>query len=129
MKWPDHFPENCPPDDAAPSEVIVFMLVSSPVSPTDFQSLRQRMLDKKFPTPELECQACGLSVFEEISHVERVRRRVRRLRDRVIGQCRLTPDMGVLKPTRSQFGNSHRTWWIPQGLQPWEFFSVLESEA
>jgi hypothetical protein len=128
MKWPDHFPENCPPEDAETSDATVYMLVSSPISSTDFQTLIERMPNKKFPTPELHCQSCGLSVFEDIRHVERVRRRVRRLRNRVIGQGKLTPETGVIKPTHSQFGNSHRTWWIPVGVKPWEFFSLLENE-
>jgi hypothetical protein len=130
MKWPEHFPENCPPDDAEdPLAVNVYMLVSTPIAPIDFQTLSERMPDKIFSTLELYCQAHGLSVFINVNHIQQVQHRVRRLRERKIGQCTLTADMGVIKPTHSQFGHSHRTWWIPEGISPWEHFHVWEGKV
>lgn len=132
MIWPETLPENCPPDDARQRTVHVYLLVSIPIAPDDFLSLRQRYPEHSFPNSEIECQANGISVFENINHLQRVQRRVRRLRNRVIGVCRITPDMGVLKPTHSQFGNSHRTWWFPIGIKPSdhvEFFDKREDRV
>lgn len=102
------------------------MLVHSPINPEDFLSFRERHPNKRFLDAELECQAYGLSVFENIEHIKRVRSRIKRLRNHTIGTCILNPDMGVIKPTKSQFGNSHRTWWIPIGMEPWKYFQIIE---
>ena len=94
--WPDHFPEACPPEDAKYLSVKVYMLVHSPIRPEDFLSLRERHPNSMFPDAELECQACGVSVFEKIEHIQRVQRRVKRLRRHAIGVCTLIPAMGVM---------------------------------
>lgn len=128
MQWPTHFPPHCPPLDAQPVTVVVYMLVSSPINPMDFLPLYDRDPAQSFPSSELLCQAHGLSVFEDVQDVDRVRRRVKRLRDQVIAQGDLTPDVGVLKPTNSRFGNSHRTWWVSAGVKPWLYFHMLTRE-
>lgn len=92
----------------------------------DFDSLKMRHPDQTFSTTELECQAHGISVFEQIEHVRRVKSRVRRLRDHSIAVGQLTTDSGVIKPTSSQFGDSHRTWWIPEQLHTWTLFQIVE---
>ncbi len=83
--------------------------------------------DRRFPENKRECQACGLSVFTNIEHAKRVRRRTKRLRSCVIGVGTLTPEMGVIKPTPSQrSGKSHCTWWVPTGLRPWTVFQIIK---
>jgi hypothetical protein len=124
--WPPSFPMHCPPLDAKVLALRVYLLVHSPIDEGDFDSLKMRQPGQIFPTPELECQAHGLSVFEQIEHVRRVKSRVRRLRDHAIATGQLSPDTGVIKPTSSQFGDSHRTWWIPIGIQAWTLFQIVE---
>lgn len=126
MMWSPSFPENCPPLDAQFLALRVYLLVHSPIERNDFDTLKLRQPEQTFPTAELECQAHGLSVFEQIEHVQRVKNRVRRLRDRSIAVGHLTADTGVIKPTSSQFGDSHRTWWIPVHIQPWALFEIVE---
>lgn len=126
MMWPKSFPPHYPPTDAAVATLHVYLLVHSPIEPSDFSTLKMRQPEQHFPTAELECQAHGLSVFEQIEHVRRVRNRVRRLRDHSIAVGRLTADTGVVKPTSSQFGDSHRTWWIPLQIRPWTLFQIVE---
>ncbi|MFZ4662515.1 MAG: hypothetical protein ACOYNY_36240 [Caldilineaceae bacterium] len=128
MKWPSYFPNHCPPEDAKPAVATVYMLVSSPLSPLDFRPLHEREPGQQFSSPDLLCQAHGLSVFEEIQDVDRVRRRVKRLRQQIIAQGQLTQEIGVIKPTSSRFGHSHRTWWVAEGVKAWLYFRVVESE-
>ena len=126
MIWPKSFPTNCPPTDASVPTLHVYLLVHSPIEQSDFVTLKMRQPEQAFPTVELECQAHGLSVFEQVEHVRRVRNRVRRLRGRAIAAGHLRADTGVIKPTSSQFGDSHRTWWIPLHIQPWTLFEIVE---
>lgn len=126
MQWPKSFPNDCPPEDARSLVMPVYLLVQSPIETADFDSLKTRHPQRSFPTAELECQAHGISVFAHIEHVRRVQRRVRRLRDRSIAVGQLGPETGVIKPTASQFGNSHRTWWIPLNIKPWALFEIVE---
>lgn len=125
MQWPDNFPDACPPEDAQLQSISAYLLVHSPILPTDFHSLKQRHPEQTFPNLELECQAYGLSVFEKIEHLRRVRSRVRRLRHRAIAVGNLTPEAGVVKPTSSRFGDSHRTWWVPIDVKPWKLFHIV----
>lgn len=114
--------------DAKPAMVTVYMLASSPISPLDFRSLYEREPGQQFSSPDLLCQAHGLSVFEALQDVDRVRRRVKRLRHQVIAQGQLTENAGVIKPTSSRFGHSHRTWWVAEGVKAWLYFRILESK-
>ena len=127
MTWPDHFPEDCPPEDTSQGSFRVYYLANSPIQPKNFESLKER--NPRFSgTSEQECQACGLSIYEEIDDIRRTRRRVKRLRNRVIAVGTITtPQMGVIKPTSSRHGNSHRTWWVPIEIEPWKLFRIWET--
>lgn len=125
--WPRTFPDGCPPADAQAAAFHVYLLVHSPMEAADFDSLKSRQPHKTFPTAELECQAHGISVFEQIEHIRRVKRRVRRLRNHAIALGQLDDETGVIKPTSSQFGNSHRTWWIPINIDAQALFAIVES--
>lgn len=92
-------------------------------------SLAQRRPNQNWSTVALECQAHGLSVFENPAHAQRVRKRVRRFRKHMLGIGELLPEHGVSKPTSSQFGNSHRTWWPVEGLHVWEMFQLVEENT
>jgi hypothetical protein len=104
----------------------VYLLVHSPIVAADFDSLRTRQPQTSFPTAELECQAHGISVFEQIEHIRRVKRRVRWLRNRAIALGQLDAETGVVKPTSSQFGDSHRTWWRPTTVDAQALFAIVE---
>ena len=113
-----------------PTATIIYMLVSSPINiELDFLSLYERDIsvqDRFSHEPGLLCQSRGLSVYEEKKDILRLRRRVRRLRNHAIGYRKITSDSGVIKPTSSRFGQSHRTWWVPVGVEPWNGFKIEE---
>lgn len=60
MEWPEEFPDACPPEDAKPRLIKVYMLTHSPIRASDFDSLRKRNPTMTFSDAELECQAHGV---------------------------------------------------------------------
>jgi hypothetical protein len=67
----------------------------------------------------------GLSVYEKKQDVIHLRNAVPFFRNHAIGRSKLTAEMGKIKPTSSQYGNSHRTWWIPENIKPWQNFEII----
>lgn len=131
MHWPNDFPENCPPNDAQARSIIVYMLISTPIDvEKDFLPLYDRQPKGQANLREDAwrwCQAKGLSVFENKEHLRSIQGNVRRFKNHQIGRFRITPAMGVLKPTSSLYGDSHRTWWFPVGIKPWQGFEGIET--
>ena len=108
MSYREPLPEGCPPDSAeeiaAPREV--FRLArSSPPTLNDFKSQRAEKPDAVFHVSE--CQACGLSVFDDRRESERALK-LPRLRGRLVCQLRLESGAGHILQTGRI---SHHTWW------------------
>jgi hypothetical protein len=133
LRWPDFFPDDCPPDDAEPASGEVYRITGrrNPKN-RDFLSYReQRGPDAEFSQPE--CIVCGLSVYRDIEDISRMRlrrRRVPKLRKRLyIAKGLLNPSLGKIKAT-GHHEKSHHTWWVPTGVEAWQhfnFFRMLES--
>jgi hypothetical protein len=127
VNWPPFFPPKCPPLESKDAFAEVFRLVSSdPPSASDFESHAQ-MNAKKWGG---NCEASGLSVFTAKSDVLRILRRVQGMasRNRAIGDliasATLLPEAGKIMPTPRD-GNSHHTWWAPQGFDHAAAFKVV----
>jgi hypothetical protein len=127
VSWPAFFPPKCPPSEAKDASAEVFRLVSSdPPSASDFESHAQ-MNPKKWMG---DCEASGLSVFTAKSDVLRLLRRVQGMVKRnpalgdLIGSAKLSPDSGKIMPTPRD-GNSHHTWWAPDGFDHAAAFKVV----
>jgi hypothetical protein len=77
-----------------------------------------------------DCEASGLSVFTAKSDVLRLLRRVQGMVKRnrslgdLIGSAKLSPEAGKLMPTPRD-GNSHHTWWAPDGFDHAAAFKVV----
>ncbi len=127
MQWPDYFPENCPPETAQPALVKVYRFIDSDFpTPEDFRSWREQNPDLICPTGLTECQACGLSVFTSEEGVRIARKRIPALRKKKAAIATLTPNLGLILNTPSKrTGNTHHTWWIPVGIEPWTLFQVV----
>jgi len=127
VNWPSFFPPNCPPSEAKDASGKVFRLVSS-ASPSvsDFESYAQ-MHPKKWMG---NCKASGLSVFTAESDALRMVRRVqgivqgRSAPGDLIAFANLTPEAGKLMHTPRD-GNSHHTWWAPDGFNHVAAFKVV----
>lgn len=132
MKWRDHLPNECPPDDAIPTNGVVYRLASRKnFDESDFLSYREMYPDGHWDGVP-ECIACGLSVFTEIAGIERLLRRVpgkKRSKSHKVKKViegKLTPKHGKMKNTPSTTHKSHHTWWIPVGEEPWKVFRLIE---
>ena len=121
--WPSFFPPQCPPSEASDASAEVFRLVSSnPPTVNDFESWAQRS-PKKWGA---HCKASGLSVFTAMSDALRLVRRVPGISapGELIACANLSPETGKLMHTPRD-GNSHHTWWAPDGFDHTAVFKVV----
>ncbi len=126
-QWPPFFPApDCPPADAIPAEYRVFRLVrGESVTREDLIPWREEFPDRD---ADDECLACGLSVYDDRGCLVRLRKRVSAFRNRNIAVGVIGGGNGLSKPTPSNRSNSHRTWWIPAGMDPLPLFG-MEAEV
>jgi len=122
LTWPSFFPDRCPPAEATPAEGSVLRLVrNDPPRADDF--LPWAIENDKVPKSK-HCQACAVSVFERIDELRKMQRRVPAQRPKAVAEGELKPEMGVTKRSSGK-GRSHRSWWIPDGLDPSPLFRVI----
>lgn len=125
--WPDHFPESCPPADAADATGSFYRLVAGdPPTPGDFENHLQLRaagtINPKRVFPD-DCMAAGLSILSEKQDAEGLRESVGPLRSKLIAYGEITGH-GVFKATPSRF-KSHHTWWLPGDTDPHPNFAVV----
>ncbi|MGA9379022.1 MAG: hypothetical protein WBV73_09660 [Phormidium sp.] len=125
--WPEHFPSDCPPENAKNAFGEVYRLINhdSP-SPDDFRSWREENRNKQCPEGMTECQVCGISVFTDKADADRVIKRIPRFRRAKPALGQLTAELGVILHTPSRLSQSHHTWWIPVGAEPWTVFKIVD---
>lgn len=127
LKWPDYFPEKCPPSDAESANGRFLRLVrNSPPQPTDFAPWR---IENPNGNVSDECKACGVSVLRDIADVQRLRKRVPGHRKKLIAVGTLTPELGLIKHTPSRSAKSHHSWWVPKNADPCPHFKILVEEG
>lgn len=126
-EWPDFFPPcDCPPHDAQPATGCVYRILSGEEpAPGDFRSHREMFPEQKFDD---ECDACGLSVYAEAADAVRMRRRIPRLRKGTIAIGTLKAVLGKIKYTSKGNRDSHHTWWLTPGIEPWLLFEAWAGE-
>ena len=127
LEWPHFYPENCPPMEAQPASDKVYRLVrSDPAQEKDFKALFEENPQrfKSEPDPKI-CIGCGLSVHTDLQDSERLRKRVRKFKNRQIAEGELNPTFGMIQHTPSSNFKSHHTWWIPIESEPWIIFKVI----
>ncbi len=126
--WPKFFPSDCPFCSAKPANCTVYRLVMTiPPTAADFQPWRSRNPGKTLPFGVTECQACGVSVYDDILDCQRILRRVKGV-PQLISSGKIAPTEGMTLNTPSRHGKSHRTWWIPEGIDPSPIFFISEGE-
>jgi hypothetical protein len=107
--WPEYFPQNCPPEEAAKADLTVFRLAdSAPPTSADFIPTVVLTPSRLLGVEQL-CLGCGLSVHKESTDAFELKKRYKPLREKVVVQVRITPEDGVVMKTGS---GSHHTWWI-----------------
>lgn len=122
LEWPDFYPENCPPPEAEPAAGTVYRLVrNDPPQSKDFLSTWEEF-PGRFPEPTI--QISGASVYTDPQDIERLKNRVRHLRNRKTAKGELNSTLGFIQQTKGR-EKSHHTWWIPIGTEPWLVFRVI----
>lgn len=113
MAWPVHFPASCPPSDAVPQDNEVYRVVfNNPPTLGDFSTLAIRAPHKLWPTDELKCQACGISVYENATSALSL---LRRMDGGSVAKGKMSLSAGVSKKTGKR---DHFTWWIYKDCEP-----------
>jgi hypothetical protein len=108
-KWPDYFPDQCPPAEARNDNVQVFRLVDgAPLSAEDFLPTFIEQPHRPFDADKF-CAACGVSVFRNVQDVVQKRSRFKPLRGKKIARGRITEVDGRVLET---FEPTHMTWWL-----------------
>lgn len=108
-KWPNYFPEQCPPVDARNDNIQVFRLVDgAPLSAKDFRPTVIEQPHRAFEADKL-CAACGVSVFRNVQDVIKKRSRFKPLRSKKIALGSITEVDGLVLET---FEPTHMTWWL-----------------
>ncbi|MFY9227421.1 MAG: hypothetical protein WAQ98_32415 [Blastocatellia bacterium] len=123
MKWPSFFPTGCPtPETPLANESVYRVIEGSIPTNEDFISFQEQNPQKCYHPRE--CDACGISVYTILEDVVKLQRRVPKFKNKRIAIGKLTPEMGMLKPTPGK-EPSHHSWWIPLGIQPLNIFVLI----
>lgn len=126
MQWKPHLPDDCPPDDAYPTNERVYRLADkADVDEQDFLSYRELYPDRQWEGVS-DCVASGISVYTDPEGIRQLQRRVKSMRRKQVISGVLTPNHGKMKHTPSETHPSHHTWWIALGERPWRVFTVIE---
>jgi len=127
MSWPDSFPEGCPPSEALPISGIFFRCVNSdPPNQDDFLSAIEKNPRRR--NPEDECKLYGVSMYTQIDDIKRLRNISPPFREMQIAQGQLGSEHGVMRNTKSKYGNSHYTMWFFKEIDVSSNFSVIPIE-
>lgn len=121
-EWPDHYPPMCPPADARPARGIFIRFVDAwPPEGEDTMShvelrISGRRTFKSDSFGDMECEASGYSVFEDIQSAKKAQKAMAPLRRKLAASIDVTGP-GVIKRTGRREG--HHTWWRPVGDDSW----------
>jgi hypothetical protein len=122
MKWPDYFPEGCPPPDAVPVNG-TFLRATNERRPhkRDFKTPYERRPEDHPDDPIL---ASGLSVYTEVEDIMRMKRRVNGMDRKHVARGTLQAVHGVMMHTPLIEENelSHYDWWRVNDCVPSSIF-------
>lgn len=131
-KFPDYFPENCPPLNAKKGRMIVYRWVSNnPANISDFICNRLVYPNRIFK-PEDELISYGLSTFREAKDLDELAKyfspKLRSKKFKYKAKGLMIEDYGVYLDTPKN-NNSHVTWWIYNGVLLNPVFKVFEGDC
>ena len=119
--WPHGFPEGCPPTQSVPADGDFFRIANEyPPDLADFISLYDRDTERAMRNVSKGqttlCETMGLSVYRDLKDAVACAKTFPKIGDKVY-VVHLTPSYGRILHT-ARHGNSHHTWWVPQGVEP-----------
>lgn len=124
-RFPDFFPEDCPPDSAKPEENNVFRLTRNPIEEKDF--LSQHLLGGKREHPSCKCAKYGISVFTSYDDVKKLQKCSPHMRKKSISRGKTLPGYGIISKTPWNY-KSHCTWYLYEGVNPYKDFEIIKNE-
>ncbi|MBE9396776.1 hypothetical protein IOQ59_05805 [Pontibacterium sp. N1Y112] len=128
-KWPDHFPEQCPPGCAEPVSGKVYRFINrANPKEKDFKSFFELKPDQDWG--EKACQARGLSVYKNKNACEQMVDLVPALAKKKLAVAELNSNDGVIAETPSRNSNEHNTLWSSVDKKEMaDKFTCLENEV
>ena len=127
-KFPDYFPEGCPPDTAKDSEITLYRLCKGKIPcREDFVSFFLKNPEKFINN----VQAYGLSVFPTLEDCSLARKKSPKLRKKLPYSAKgdSNEDRGKYDYTPSNINPKHITWWVYDGVEPHTFFEYCPEEV
>lgn len=117
MRFPDYFPEGCPPSEAISKEVEVFrMCKSNVIEHSDFLSFYE--LGKNING---NVNGYGISVICDSGQAHTLSQMPAH-RQEYLAKGSTKSDCGVILETPSRNISSHITWWLYEGATPEKYF-------
>ncbi len=124
MKYPNYFPQGCPPDDAVAKEIDAYRICkSSIITHSDFLSFYEE--GKKIYGNIL---GYGISIFSNINEAYTVLKMPAH-RKEYIAKGITNSDCGVIKYTPSSKHSSHYTWWLYENATPEKYFQIIKEQG
>ena len=121
MRFPDDWPQGCPPDDSEHAKGVMFRIVGhDPVHDRDFLS----QFDLGRAATADPCLRRALSIFSKVTDAEHRRRLTPKL-GRYIAQGTLEHAHGDMKHTGGD-RSSHVSWWPCEGIDRKAGFLVMQ---
>lgn len=123
LRYPDFFPQSCPPEDAELKKIEVYRFCEAEtISEKDFKSFYE-MNPERFKN---KIMAYGLSVYLNITDLESARNkspRLRKMKSYAVGLTYICT--GKIKHTFSKNNPGHYTWWLFDGIKPQNYFKSV----
>ena len=122
QKYPDYFPDNCPPADCCVDERVLFRFCNDKeVSKDDFRSYYLMNPDKY----RNNILAYGLSILKSREDCISLYRKCPYMRGHKSIAKGITNAMrGCWQETPSKRNPNHITWWVCVGIRPETFFEI-----
>lgn len=108
--WPDHYPEKCPPNDAADVSGVVYRFTNR-TNPNHRDFLSYYELKPSEDWGRKACQARGLSVYTSEEDCKTAISTVPALKKKKLCVAELGSESGVIAPTPSKNTYNHKTLW------------------
>jgi hypothetical protein len=117
-------PEGCPPEPHDENVGMYYRIVTSYPDPSveDFMSEAEKGNCPDYGSVGRRCNLCGVSLMKELTDAKRLMNRHQMLSpNQYVAEVHLTGGHGVVRQTHSSTYPSHHNWWIPVGVDPFQF--------
>lgn len=119
--WPEHYPENCPPEEADSRPGTYFRCISgNDVTEEDFESNYDMNLRRDMERTN-PCARRSTSIWSTFKGARRILDLWPQFPSRCIAEVGLDGRCGQLKRSKGKERREHYHWWIPTNIDPCHF--------